>query len=86
MNNNRRSFIKKLGIATAALAVNPLDLMAKELPGNNIVTNKPIVLSTWNFGIKANEEAWTILEKEVKHWMLLKKESGLWNWIPKKEV
>jgi N4-(beta-N-acetylglucosaminyl)-L-asparaginase len=66
MNNNRRSFIKKLGIATAALAVNPLDLMAAELPENNIVTNKPIVLSTWNFGIKANEEAWTILGKGGK--------------------
>ncbi|CAD0224980.1 N(4)-(beta-N-acetylglucosaminyl)-L-asparaginase [Chryseobacterium sp. D764] len=67
MNNNRRSFIKKLGIATAALAVNPLDLMAAELP-EPIVTavNKPIVLSTWNFGLKANEEAWTILGKGGK--------------------
>ncbi|WP_426480325.1 isoaspartyl peptidase/L-asparaginase family protein [Chryseobacterium sp. R2ACT005] len=67
MNNNRRSFIKKLGIATAALAVNPLDLMAAELPEPIVTTvNKPIVLSTWNFGLKANEEAWTILGKGGK--------------------
>ncbi|TZF95087.1 N(4)-(beta-N-acetylglucosaminyl)-L-asparaginase [Chryseobacterium panacisoli] len=67
MNNNRRSFIKKLGIATAALAVNPLDLMAAELPGPTVkAVNKPIVLSTWNFGLKANEEAWTILGKGGK--------------------
>jgi hypothetical protein len=44
MNNNRRSFIKKLGIATAALAVNPLDLMAAELPEPTTAVNKPIVL------------------------------------------
>ncbi|MBB6329415.1 N4-(beta-N-acetylglucosaminyl)-L-asparaginase [Chryseobacterium sediminis] len=67
MNNNRRSFIKKLGIATAALAVNPLDLMAAELPEPKMTAvNKPIVLSTWNFGLKANEEAWTILGKGGK--------------------
>ncbi len=76
MNNNRRSFIKKLGIATAALAVNPLDLMAAGLPENTSAEaiNKPIVLSTWNFGLKANEEAWTILGKGGKLWMPLKKE------------
>lgn len=67
MNNNRRSFIKKLGIATAALAINPLDLMAAELPESTVkAVNKPIVLSTWNFGLKANEEAWTILGKGGK--------------------
>jgi N4-(beta-N-acetylglucosaminyl)-L-asparaginase len=67
MNNNRRSFIKKLGIATAALAINPLDLMAAELPEPTVTAvNKPIVLSTWNFGLKANEEAWTILGKGGK--------------------
>jgi N4-(beta-N-acetylglucosaminyl)-L-asparaginase len=74
MNNNRRSFIKKLGIATAAFAVNPLDLMAAELPENVKAINKPIVLSTWNFGLKANEEAWTILGKGGKALDAVKKE------------
>jgi N4-(beta-N-acetylglucosaminyl)-L-asparaginase len=41
-----------------------LDLLAKNQPeNNNTIINKPIVLSTWNFGLKANEEAWTILGK-----------------------
>ncbi len=63
---SRRNFIKKSAIASLAFAVNPLDLMANELPENNKAVNKPIVLSTWNFGLKANEEAWTILGKGGK--------------------
>jgi N4-(beta-N-acetylglucosaminyl)-L-asparaginase len=60
---SRRKFIKRSAVASLALAMNPLDLMAKEFPENNKTVNKPIVLSTWNFGLKANEEAWTILGK-----------------------
>jgi N4-(beta-N-acetylglucosaminyl)-L-asparaginase len=30
---------------------------------NTLVDSKPIVISTWNFGLKANEEAWKILSK-----------------------
>ncbi|BEV06588.1 N(4)-(beta-N-acetylglucosaminyl)-L-asparaginase [Chryseobacterium gambrini] len=61
---SRRKFLKKSAVASLALAVNPLDLLAKNQPeNNNTVINKPIVLSTWNFGLKANEEAWTILGK-----------------------
>ena len=41
---------------------------AKELPAEELTnqTNKPIVLSTWNFGLKANEAAWEILSKNGK--------------------
>lgn len=61
---SRRKFLKKSAVASLALAVNPLDLLAKNQPeNNNTIINKPIVLSTWNFGLKANEEAWTILGK-----------------------
>lgn len=61
---SRRKFLKKSAVASLALAVNPLDLLAKNQPeNNNTIINKPIVLSTWNFGLKANEEAWTILRK-----------------------
>ena len=31
--------------------------------GNTLVDSKPIVISTWNFGLQANEEAWKILAK-----------------------
>ncbi len=62
--NSRRKFLKTTGILSSALLLNPLDLIAKEIPENdNTLVNKPIVLSTWNFGLKANEEAWKILSK-----------------------
>jgi len=61
--NSRRKFLKNTGILSSALLLNPLDLIAKNSPENNKIINNPIVLSTWNFGLKANEEAWTILGK-----------------------
>lgn len=65
--NSRRKFLKTTGILSSALLINPLDLIAKEaFDSKSIVINKPIVLSTWNFGLKANEEAWKILAKGGK--------------------
>ena len=62
--NSRRKFLKTSGILSSALLINPLDLIAKETSeSKSTVTNKSIVLSTWNFGLKANEEAWKILAK-----------------------
>ena len=62
--NSRRKFLKTTGILSSALLLNPLDLIAKEVPeSENTFVNKPIVLSTWDFGLKANKEAWTILGK-----------------------
>ncbi len=57
---NRRKFIKKAGILSAILALNPLK--AEEfLPKSPSKATKPIVLSTWNFGLQCNEEAWETL-------------------------
>ena len=62
MKSNRRSFIKKAGILSSILALNPLK--AEEfLPKSKPIVNKPIVLSTWDFGLEANKEAWKILSK-----------------------
>ena len=62
--NSRRKFLKTTGILSSALLLNPLDLIAKKIPeSENTFVNKPIVLSTWDFGLKANKEAWTILGK-----------------------
>lgn len=62
--NSRRKFLKTTGILSSAMLLNPLDLIAKDIPGNkDKITYKPIVLSTWDFGLKANEEAWKILGK-----------------------
>jgi N4-(beta-N-acetylglucosaminyl)-L-asparaginase len=53
---NRRQFLKAGALATTVVSAFPTTIFAE----SNI---KPIVLSTWNFGLKANEEAWRILSK-----------------------
>ena len=53
MKTSRRNFLK----LTASATVLPFASMAG--PSNS--ANKPIVLSTWNFGMEANVEAWKIL-------------------------
>lgn len=50
----RREFIKLSAVGTGILATSPL----KAGPA---FQNKPIVISTWNFGLAANEAAWKIL-------------------------
>ena len=60
--SNRRNFIKKAGILSAFLALNPWK--AEELiPQKSKKIKKPVVLSTWRFGLQANEEAWKVLSK-----------------------
>jgi N4-(beta-N-acetylglucosaminyl)-L-asparaginase len=55
--HNRRQFIKTSSLAAVAIGiVSPKQSIADD-------SNKPIVLSTWNFGFKANEVAWKILSK-----------------------
>lgn len=57
--SNRRNFIKKAGVLSAVLALNPWK--AEEfIPQKPKKIQKPVVLSTWNFGLKANVEAWKI--------------------------
>jgi N4-(beta-N-acetylglucosaminyl)-L-asparaginase len=60
--SNRRSFIQKAAIASVAFALDPFKNIAAA-PERNVAVQKPIVLSTWRFGIQANEAAWQILSK-----------------------
>lgn len=55
MKTTRRNFIK-LGAAAASLPL--ASAFAQSKPAV-----KPIVISTWNFGIQANEAAWAVLSK-----------------------
>ncbi|MBC7747981.1 MAG: N(4)-(beta-N-acetylglucosaminyl)-L-asparaginase [Methylotenera sp.] len=60
---NRRNFIRTAAIASAAVALNAFKRKPKE--ENDFTSKKgtkPIVLSTWNFGIQANAAAWEILK------------------------
>lgn len=60
--SNRRSFLQKAAIASVAFAIDPFRNAALANT-TNAATNKPIVLSTWRFGLQANEAAWQILSK-----------------------
>lgn len=53
---NRRKFLRLSGLSVALLSMKCVN---KPLT----TTNRPIVLSTWKFGIQANEEAWKVLNK-----------------------
>ncbi|MBL7887992.1 MAG: N(4)-(beta-N-acetylglucosaminyl)-L-asparaginase [Bacteroidia bacterium] len=61
---NRRTFLKLGALSSGALitknAFSGILTSPKEV---TIQSNKPIVLSTWNFGLKANEAAWQVLSK-----------------------
>ena len=59
---NRRDFLKTTAIATIALALNSFKTNEKEPVEEKNKTNKPIVISTWNFGVKANGAAWEVLK------------------------
>ncbi len=64
---NRRDFIKTSAFASAALLVNKLSAGEEQiLADKKVVACKPIVLSTWNFGLKANVAAWEVLSKNGK--------------------
>jgi len=57
---NRRKFIKKAVIGSAAFSTLSCANAQQE---QKVETVKPIVVSTWNFGMGANAEAWKVLEK-----------------------
>ncbi|MCD0470745.1 isoaspartyl peptidase/L-asparaginase family protein [Flavobacterium sp. JAS] len=64
-NSNRRNFIKTAAIASVAVALQSFNSESSE--EEKVVVSKkgkkPIVLSTWRFGIPANEAAWEVLKK-----------------------
>ncbi len=65
--STRRSFIKKSAIASALAAIG-LPTIANAFAGENLsqITEgkKPVVISTWNHGLAANEAAWKILSEK----------------------
>ncbi|HTD40917.1 MAG TPA: N(4)-(beta-N-acetylglucosaminyl)-L-asparaginase, partial [Mucilaginibacter sp.] len=58
---NRRKFIQlsAAGVSLAALSQSAIAETLSHTPSANL----PIVISTWDFGIAANKEAWKVLEK-----------------------
>lgn len=60
MKTNRRQFIKLGTVMTSLLAVNK-SKAGELLEAQTKEPVRPIVISTWRFGIQANAEAWKIL-------------------------
>lgn len=62
--SSRREFIKKSALASV-FALGGLSALkakgAKPKPAPSKAGTKPIVISTWNFGVAANEAAWKVL-------------------------
>ncbi len=63
--STRRKFLKNSALlASGIVLVNACSNSSNEkriTKNEKRIINKPIVLSTWNFGLKANEEAWKII-------------------------
>lgn len=64
---NRRDFLKTAAMATAAAALPSLaDEIVSQKESFSKKGTKPIVLSTWNFGLQANVAAWEVLKNNGK--------------------
>jgi N4-(beta-N-acetylglucosaminyl)-L-asparaginase len=57
---NRRKFLKGSALSASFLAIQKSG-MAAVLPSVSVAAGKPLVISTWDFGIPANQEAWKTL-------------------------
>jgi len=57
---NRRKFLKLTGISVSLSAIGT-EVEAKTVFNPSTQQNKPIVISTWDFGIAANQAAWKVL-------------------------
>ncbi|WP_199118857.1 N(4)-(beta-N-acetylglucosaminyl)-L-asparaginase [Pedobacter sp. ASV28] len=54
---NRRRFIKTTALSTGIIVLNSKCTLSGKSP------NKPIVISTWDFGVAANADAWKVLNR-----------------------
>lgn len=57
---NRRKFIKASALSASLLAIDRTSAAAM-IPSPSNAAGKPIVISTWDFGIAANQAAWKVL-------------------------
>lgn len=63
---DRRKFILRSSLVSASLLIERQIGISKGLQVENSITVHPIAISTWDFGLKANEEAWQILSRGGK--------------------
>lgn len=73
---NRRKFIKATALSTALLALDQKSMATAIPSASGKAVNKPIVISTWDFGVAANAAAWKVLNANGK--ALDAVEQGVW--------
>ena len=73
---NRRKFITATALSTALLAIDKKSMADEIIKSNKNPVNKPIVISTWDFGVAANADAWKVLSKNGR--ALDAVEQGVW--------
>ncbi|UII32700.1 N(4)-(beta-N-acetylglucosaminyl)-L-asparaginase [Fulvivirga ulvae] len=59
----RRDILKIASLSLPAWGISQ-SLFGKVLPASRISAKGPVVISTWNHGLMANDEAWKVLEKK----------------------
>jgi N4-(beta-N-acetylglucosaminyl)-L-asparaginase len=64
--SSRRDFIKKSALASAFVLGGMPEIKASTTLKTKTSGKKPIVISTWSFGVPANEAAWKILSSGGK--------------------
>jgi N4-(beta-N-acetylglucosaminyl)-L-asparaginase len=64
MDSNRRNFLKFSALAATLAACNRSKEATEIVKTATKATIKPIVISTWKFGVEANAEAWKILSEK----------------------
>lgn len=80
---NRRKFITTTSLAGASLLAGKA--FARVLPSGDEFSprmNQPIVISTWDFGIAANQAAWQVLKNNGR--ALDAVEQGVW--VPEADI
>lgn len=63
MKSHRRNFLKAAFAIAGGIALKPFKAISNTNLDSARIT-KPIVLSTWRFGLAANNDAWKILSKQ----------------------
>lgn len=59
---DRRKFIKTTALSASLIAIDKTNALGMGTSNTRLVANgKPIVISTWDFGIPANQAAWKVL-------------------------
>ena len=66
---DRRKFIKSSALSASLLAIGKSGIANIIPPPLQTAAAKPLVISTWDFGIAANHAAWKYFLKEAVHWM-----------------